>query len=137
MKLERMLVKIENQSLVFKSEYHKKMFKRFLGQYEDKQVYLEITEKKSKRSKDQNAYYWLYLGIIAEDTGYTTEELHALFSGMFLSEIKEVMGKTVRIKKSTAKLTVGEFCEYLADISAETGIPLPDTTEYWGYSYHK
>lgn len=138
MKLDRIQIKIKDGNIYLKSDSHRKVFKRWLSQYDGKEIYLHATEKKSQRSHEQNAYYWLYLGIIAEETGHTTEELHAFFKGMFLTkEIKDVLGKKTRLTISTTELSKGEFIEYLYNIEAETGVKLPDTSDYWGYSYHK
>lgn len=136
--ITRFHIKIEDNNLVFKSEDHKEMFKRWLGQWEGKDVSLEINEKKSKRSDEQNRYYWLYLNLIEKETGHSVEELHSYFKGKFLTKnITELYGDKVRITKSTTELSRGEFVEYLVDISILTGIELPDTTAYFGYSYHR
>ncbi len=138
MKIESFHVEIKDGNFVFNSETHKKMFRKWLSQWDGKKVMLEVSEKKSTRSYQQNRYYWFYLGIIAEETGHTTDELHARFKGEFLTtEIKDVLGKPTRVIKSTTTLSKGEFAEYLVDISALTGVELPDTSKYYGFSYHK
>ncbi len=138
MKIYRFNVRIENNTFAFKSEAHKKMFQRWLQQWEGKEVGIEVIEKKSKRSEQQSRYYFLYLSLIESETGNKKNALHAYFKGKLLTEeITELYGDKVRITKSTTELSVGEFCEYLIDISGITGVDLPDTTEYFGYSYHK
>jgi len=114
------------------------MFKRWLAQWEGQDVSLEVSERKLKRTEEQNRYYWLYLSQIQEETGHKIEELHSYFRGKFLTKkLSELYGDKFRITKSTTELSKGEFCNYLADISNLTQIELPDTTEYYGYSYHK
>jgi len=101
------------------------------------QVTVVITNKKPKRSEQQNNYYWgVYLPLIAEETGeQNIENLHELFKGMFLTTgIVEVLGKQVRIKKSTANLGVGEFCNYILAIQEETGVEPPPTENYLDFS---
>lgn len=96
-------------------------------------VTLEVHTRKTKRTDQQNRYYWgVYLPLIAKETGnHNLDALHTLFSSMFLTkEIVEVLGKKVRIKKSTTALGVGEFCEYIMNIEAETGVEAPPT-ENW------
>ena len=138
MKITRFNVKIKNNTFYFKSKEHSDMFARFLSQFENQDVFLEISEHKSKRSEQQNRYYWLYLSIIERDCGNTIDELHTYFKGKYLTkEISEVYGDKCRITKSTTDLTKGEFVEYLVNISECTGIDLPDTTLFFGYSYHK
>ena len=138
MKISQFHIKIENNNLVFNSENHKDIFKKFLSQWNGKNVSLEIIERKSKRSQEQNRYYWLYLTLIKEETGNEIEDMHAYFKGKFLTKkISEIYGDKYRVTKSTTELSKGEFCEYLVNISSITGVELPDTTEYFGYSYHK
>lgn len=138
MKIYRFNVKIENNTFAFKSEAHKNMFQRWLQQWEGKEVGIEVIEKKPKRTEQQNRYYWMYLSLIESETGNKKKALHALFSKRFLTEeITELYGDKVRVTKSTTELSVGEFCEYLIDISTITQVELPDTEEYFGYSYHK
>jgi len=132
------IVEIEQGKVKFKSEHHKELFARYVMQFPDGKYNLEINKRTEGRSQQQNRYYWLYLGIVSRESGHTTEELHQLFRGMFLSKgIKEVMGKPVRVTKSTTELSKNDFCEYLAEIYTYTEIPLPDTSEFLGYSYHE
>ena len=139
MKLYSFLVKIINGRITFRSEDHKQKFSNWLTQWNDKEVLIEISEKKSKRSDEQNRYYWgVYLPLISRETGYTVDEIHEWAKGTCLpTEIKEIFGDKVRIKKSTTKLTKGQFVEYIINIEQRTEIQAPDTTEYLGYSYHK
>lgn len=109
-----------------------------LAQFPDGKYQLEVNELHSKRSDEQNRYYWLYLGVVSRETGYTTNELHEWAKGKFLTkQVKQIFGDAVRERQSTTKLTKGEFVEYLIDIELATGIALPDTTEFFGFSYHK
>ena len=132
------IIEIENGKVGFKSDHHKKLFDNYVAQFRDGKYRLEINELKEKRSDKQHRYYWVYLGIISRESGHTPEELHLLFKGLFLTkDIKEIMGKQVRITKSTTELSKGEFCEYLVQISGECGVELPATNDYLGYSYHE
>ena len=96
-------------------------------------VTLEIHNRKAKRTQSQNNYLWgVFYPLISKETGETNiDRLHELFKGMFLSEgVVEVLGRKVRMKKSTTELGVGEFCEFVMAIEAETGIEAPPT-ENW------
>ncbi len=131
-------VKIVNGRIAFNSENHKEMFQRWISQWEGKEIGLEVTEKKSKRSEQQNKYLWVYYNQIARETGYTTDEVHEWAKGACMpNEIKEIFGDKTRIKKSTTELSKGEMVEFIINIEQKTGIQAPDTTEYFGYSYHK
>jgi hypothetical protein len=94
-------------------------------------VSLYITNKRPKRSEQQNRYYRLYLSLIALSSGHTEDELHTWAKGKFLTQsVKEVFGDKIREIRSTTDLTIGQFCEYLIKIEEATGIPLPDTTPF-------
>jgi hypothetical protein len=119
--------KNESESkLVIKSQ---KFYQHQLNKFKDcEKVTLFITNKKPKRSEQQNRYYFgVYLPLIAQETGERNiMRLHELFKGEFLTEgIVDVLGKKVRMKKSTTELSVSEFCKYIMDIESETGIPAP------------
>jgi len=133
-------VKSENKGIKFKSDRQEDFWRQRLSQLDGKEFVLSIDEGKPKRSEQQNNYYWLYIGVISNENGNTKGELHALFTGMFLTrEIKEVMGQKVRITKSTTDLTKSEFSDYIQEIEAFTGIQSPNTDEFFGYElgYHK
>lgn len=119
------------KELVVKSKmYYQHQVNKFK---EGETVTLEIHTRKAKRTDAQNRYYWgVYLPLIANETGERNlDSLHNLFSGKFLTEgIVEVLGQKVRLKKSTTALGVGEFCQYIMDIEAETGVEAPPTENY-------
>jgi len=97
------------------------------------EVSLVINNRKPKRTEQQNRYYWgAYLPKIAEETGEKDfNKLHELFKGKFLTMgIVEVLGEKVRMKKSTTELSISEFCQYIIDIEALTGVSAPPTENY-------
>ena len=94
-------------------------------------ITLWLDSKPPTRSQQQNAFYWMYLGIIAGETGEDKDSLHSFFKGKFLSQgITEVFGYKVRKIKSTTKLSKSEFCEFLLRIEELTDIKLPNTEDY-------
>jgi len=127
--MEQMIVTQINKDglLEIKSASHKQFLQDNVG----KKVTIQII--KPKRSDQQNAYYWLYLGVIASETGDDPNSLHEYFKRAFLPpRFIEVMGKEVKIPASTAKLNKSDMAEYLMRIASETNIPLPDR-ELAGY----
>lgn len=96
-------------------------------------VSIYITNKKPKRTESQNRYYWgVYLPVIAQETGEAdVDKLHLYFKGKFLTTgIAEVLGEKVRMTKSTTELGVGEFNEYIVNISVLTRVEPPPTENY-------
>src|SRR4051794_40017933 len=72
---------------------------------------------KSSRSLAHNRLYWKWLTVLAGETGHDSEELHEHFKREFLGrEYKVIMGTEFEVRKSTTKLKVKEFSEYLMRI---------------------
>lgn len=90
-------------------------------------AHVVLSEEKPTRSNSQNAYYWVYLGIIEKETGNTADDLHEYFKRKLLPPvIKKVLGQEVKIAASTGDLTKSDFSDYLDKICALTNVPLPD-----------
>lgn len=103
---------------------------KFLKDHEGKKVWVTFDKRLPQRSQRANSYYWVYLGQIAEETGYTKEEVHEWAKQMFLANrAVEVFGKSVRVAPSTTALSTGEFMEYINKIENETNILAPDPVE--------
>lgn len=80
-----------------------------------------ITNKKIKRSTGrsvaQNGLYRLWLGQISTETGEMPDDLHEHFKNKFIeTNYVIVFGETTDKGKTTTKLTVKEFTEYLTKI---------------------
>jgi len=94
----------------------------------DKDVVIDVILR--KRTLNQNSYYWVYLEVIAKETGNDKDDLHELFKSIFLpSKVVKIKGKKhtheFTRKKSTTELTRSEFSEYMERICAYTEVPLP------------
>ena len=77
-----------------------------------KKITVEVSEKKNKRSSEQNNYYWLFNSELAkflDEAGLTYGE----FELPYTSEIVHDINKKLFDVKTTTKLSVGEFCEYM------------------------
>jgi len=99
----------------------------YLWSVDKKPILIKIEREKSKRTLDQNAFYWFYLRIIANETGHLEWELHSLFKRLFLPpKIIKILGREFKIPASTKELSKGDFSEYLDKICAETGVPIPN-----------
>ena len=90
---------------------------------------IEIRDDKDSRSVKQNRLYWEWVSVIGGELGYTKDETHAILRDKFLG-YTETTTKLSVIKelRSTTKLKVGEFKDYLEQIDifvSEYGIMLP------------
>lgn len=84
---------------------------------------LELTLKPYKltRSQEQNARYWLIISKIAEHTGHDRSELHEMFKARFLGMAStEIAGETIKHQRSSARLKVNEFSEYMEQVESWT-----------------
>lgn len=109
------------------SEKIKNELKAFKG----KRVEITIEKLKSKRSIQQNRYYWLLVGILSKEIGYDKNELHEIIKFKFLRDEKvfEKTGEIFEYIKSTTELNKTDFADFTTDLirwSSETfGVVLP------------
>ena len=128
MSLESIPVKIIGKQLI----YNQISLERFLEQHNGKTA--DLVVRKSVRSLSQNRFYWLYLEIIANETGNTADEIHEWAKRVFLPpRFINVRGKEVKIPASTTDLSKAEFGEYMDKICAETNVPIPDPKQLPNY----
>lgn len=89
----------------------------------------EICRYRKKRSLNQNAMYWKWLGIVADETGNDPDELHEFFKGKYLVPTIIQVGDDRMLYRSTTKLDTVEMSAFMdkvyAFVTAELGILLP------------
>ena len=90
--------------------------------------------REAKRSHAQNAYLWHVYTVIATHTGHSTEEIHQAMKYRFLPRhFVTVDGQESPVTKSTTRLTVAEFSDYVRRVESfaqqELGIELPGRSE--------
>lgn len=77
-----------------------------------KKIVVEVVEKKNRRSNEQNAYYWLFNGQLADflnDSGLSYGEYQIPYTQDIIHDInKKLFGV-----KTTTKMNVGDFCNYM------------------------
>ena len=87
-----------------------------------------IEPYKEKRTLNQNALYWKWVGIIAQDTGNDPDAVHEALKQRFLIPVEiTFMGDKIPYR-STARLNTGEMSNYMDRVHAlasEMGIVLP------------
>ena len=106
-----------------------KRFKLFIKKQKDCVIELTVKKYRRKRSLDQNNLYWLWLGVIGDDLGYTADELHTSFRAMFLTD----KTKKIPLVRSTTALDVKDFSIYLGKVerqASELGIILPQPEDW-------
>jgi hypothetical protein len=106
--------------------------KEYIDQLKDGQeVQVEIKIKRKFRSVSQNSLYWYWLGVISDDTGYTTDELHGTFKSMFLTDHT----RQIPLVRSTTALDTAEFTIYLSKIEdtcrEKLNITLPNPADLY------
>lgn len=77
-----------------------------------KKLTLELSEFKERRTNEQNAYYWLFNGELADflnNAGCT----YGSFKIPYTKDILHDINKQVFGVESTRKMKIGEFCEYM------------------------
>ena len=118
--------KTKNEKLILNDL---KIYNGFIARLKDCVVEVRIRKWRTKRTSAQNRLYWMWLGIISNDTGYDPDELHSTFKGMFLTD----RTKKLPLVRSTTVLNKIEFGQYLDKIereAGELGILLPHPEEY-------
>ena len=75
-----------------------------------------IKEHKTTRSLEQNSLYWIWVGILADELGYTKDSLHDALRDALLEPVSFIdvrSGETKSRLRSTTELSVKEFTAYL------------------------
>lgn len=99
---------------------------------------VQIREHKSKRSLQQNALYWKWLGIIGDVLGWDAEDLHESMKQNFIGfddKVDPVTGKVFQVPRSSKKLGVKKFSEFMDKVYAfaqSENITLPEPA-YYGF----
>lgn len=123
--------KIENGKLFINNRHQ---FDSDITNTQNCKVSITIQRIKSRRSFHQNKYYWIVVGIIASEVGYTKDELHEVLKYKFLKKElpNKITGEIETIIRSTTDLSISEFQEYIQSIviwAGELGIQIPQPNE--------
>lgn len=108
-----------------------------LSKIRDGEMRVSISKARATRSRSQNAWYWAcVVGLVAEHTGYTPDEIHEIYKAKFLpkrlafadgnGEVVDqfvIGGTTTRLDT----LAFSEFCEAIRGWAADTlHVVIPD-----------
>jgi hypothetical protein len=135
--------KIEANGYVKEGRFHirnRPQFEREVSQFADCELWVTIEKKRSKRSIQQNRYYFgVCVSLIQErfkelGTDCSKEDVHCFLRGKFLyNEAISEHGEVFQIPRSTTELSKSEFMDYIAKIqqfAAETlDIIIPEPNE--------
>jgi hypothetical protein len=118
---------IKNGKLVVKNRMK---FDAYISGLRDGGIWDVIIKRPEKiRTDPQNRYYFgVVVKILADELGYTKDELHEALKWKFL----QVPGPLPTVK-STAKLSTVEFIDYIDEVvrwaAQDLGVVLPDPEE--------
>lgn len=109
---------------------NRKSFDDELKEFEGKEVSITVKKYQNKRTDQQNKYYFVCVGLLAEYTGFSKNEMHEIIKCKLLKRerIIEKTGEVVEYLASTSTLKKGEFIEFMDRFvawSGELGCTLP------------
>lgn len=123
-KVPKIIAEVVNGSLKFDFR-QKDILRRWLNNLNGVKVELVIKKHRRKRTIPQNSYYWgIVLSMIADSTGYTTEELHEFFKRLYLKKIITIGGVDYEVSESTKKLNTEQFSSYIEKIKKFAALKL-------------
>lgn len=131
--MKHWIIKQEKGRLLF-TDWQKADIHDYCLRKENKVVF-KLEPVESTRTMQQNKLYWLFIGVICQETGNDPDDMHEFFKQkLLIPEIVKVKGRNgeyeIKKYKSTTQMKKLEFGEYMDKISALTGVPIPDT-EAW------
>lgn len=116
-------------------------FSARLARFRDGAVLVTVERKYATRSQKQNKWYWSQVvGLVADHTGYTPDEIHEIYKAKFIPKAMAVADKNGEIRDelvlggSTTRMDTVEFseyCERIREWAAELGIVIPDPDASW------
>jgi len=96
---------------------------------------IKITEGKPRRTQVQSNLYWYWLGLLGRHLGMHKDSVHLVVSHKFLDLVKtEYENEEYSERKSTTKLNITEFVDYLCEVDMWAdeflGYRLPHGSDY-------
>jgi len=105
---------------------------------------IDIRPYKVTRSTAQNSLLHLWIGLIAQELGYTNDAMKTILVEKFLGyeQVKTKSDKVIKTLRSTSKLKVDEFAQFLTDIDMfmaewQFTLPHPDDLYYTAMGYKR
>jgi len=119
-----------------KSSICKSLFDEFFTRNPDTELAtITITKGKPKRSAVQSNLYWCWMGLLGKHLGMSKDSVHLVVSHKFLDLVKtEYENEEYSERKSTTKLNITEFINYLCEIEMWAdeflGYQIPHGSDY-------
>ena len=106
--------KIQKGKIIFDN---KAEFIDSVGKMEDGiRVVIEIREAENVRTNQQNKLWWSWMNILADELGYSRQEIHDMLKYKFLLKEEMIDGEIHQSLKSTTTLTKKEFNKLTQDV---------------------
>ena len=106
------------------------LFYEFLAKNEGKDIELTFKPYRPIRSNNQNKYYWgVVVPMLANELGYTNEEMHDALKYKFL---REDYDNGLSKVTSTTELNTEDFNHFITMVqvfASELGIIIPDPNQ--------
>lgn len=115
----------------------RKGFEKYLLQFADRNVTIDIKRKRAKRSLSQNAFFHSWCTLLADHLGYSLDEMKDILKFKFLKveEINDMTGELMTYTKKTSELNKMEFADVCTEIQqwseSKLNIRLPLPNEQW------
>jgi len=78
---------------------------------------ISLKEDRMNRTQRQNALYWMWVKIIADESGYTRDAMHDILRDKFLGyRTVKTKDKVIEVLRSTTGLNVEDMKDYLTEI---------------------
>lgn len=124
------------------TEAAKKDLRAAMSKWRDCPVTITVKRLHATRSLDQNRYYFFGIGLLAEQLGYTPNEMHELVKMLHLDKDDAASGRNGKLFEgyvvggSTARLNKLEFSAYIERFrvwaASEFNCVIPDPQQYEG-----
>lgn len=111
-------------------------FRMILSGYEDTdKVRITIEKQRGAKTNRQLGYLFGVVYVeIARHTGYSVDELDAIFKAKYLKKSLKWRGGDLQVVESKANLTSDEMGAYISNVvleAAELGVVVPDADKNW------
>ncbi len=111
-------------------------FYSYLGSLEGQKVEVVVRKRRSKRSDQQNRYWWgVVIQMLSDHCGYTPQDMHDTVKCMFLSSNEKdefgliKIGSTASLSKDEFSLLTNKVVRWAAE-NLSLYIPDPNQVDY-------